>query len=285
MARVLVTGARGMLGRRVVDAFAAGHLVRATTRDGRDGTQALDVGDRGAVLDAVRDFRPDWIINAAAYTAVDQAESEEAKAFRYNADAPAFLAEAAAETGGVLLHVSTDFVFRGDREGSYVETDPVGPVSVYARSKEAGERRVREIFGDHLILRISWLFGRDGRNFVDTIVRLARERERLRVVDDQRGTPTSTVDAADVALRALTAGLRGTVHGANLGATTWCAFAREAVRLAGIATPVDAIRTEDYPTPATRPRNSALEDAVLARELGFEPRPWTVALAEHFERP
>ncbi len=229
----------------------------------------------------VRASAPDVIVNAAAYTAVDRAESEEAAAFRANADGPGILARAAREAGACLLHFSTDFVFSGTKDEDYEETDPVGPAGAYARSKEAGERAVREAGGRHLILRVAWLFGPDGKNFVDTMLRLGRERDRLRVVDDQRGTPTFTRDAAAAAVRALEAGLEGTLHAAGHGPTTWCAFAREALRIAGIRTPVDAITTAEYPTPAARPRNSALRNRVLETTIGDPMRPWTEALREH----
>ena len=230
----------------------------------------------------VEELRPDWIVNAAAYTAVDGAESDAETAHAVNADGPQNLARALAPTGGRLLHVSTDFVFRGDKEEPYVEDDPTGAVGVYAKSKEEGERRVRQILPEsHAIVRIAWLYGEDGGNFVQTMLRLAGERERLGVVDDQRGTPTYTRDAAAAMLKIMDAGILGTVHAANQGTTTWCGLAREALRLAGSTTTVEAIRTEDYPTAAPRPKNSALRNQVLERTIGDHMRPWQEALAAY----
>jgi dTDP-4-dehydrorhamnose reductase len=222
------------------------------------------------------------VVNAAAYTAVDRAESEPEAAFAVNAAGPANLAAAAARTKARFLHVSTDFVFSGEKEDPYEETDPTGALGVYGKSKEEGEARVRALLPDrHLIVRVSWLFGPDGGNFVATMLRLALERERLRVVADQRGTPTFTRDAADLLATLIAAGATGTIHGANRGVTTWCDLAREALRLRGVGTPVDAITTADYPTPAARPRNSALRNRVLENTIGDSMRPWPDALAAY----
>ncbi|MAG57450.1 MAG: dTDP-4-dehydrorhamnose reductase [Planctomycetes bacterium] len=280
MACILLTGARGMLGRRLHEGFVdTGHRVTATELVDVDGLSGLDIVDRDAVLTAVRATRPDWIVNAAAYTAVDRAESEPTAAYAANAEGPTNLALAAAETGARLLHVSTDFVFSGESDGFYVEDDPTGAAGIYARSKEEGERRVRDALPDaHVILRVAWLFGPDGGNFVATMLRLGAERERLGVVDDQTGTPTFTRDAATVATRVVEADLRGTIHSANQGKTSWCGLARAALQFAGISTPVDAIGTSDYPTAAPRPKNSALRNQVLEGSIGNTMRPWREAL-------
>jgi dTDP-4-dehydrorhamnose reductase len=283
MARVLLTGARGMLGRSMAAVFGRDHEVWATARVAGEGARALDVADEEAVRACVRELRPDWIVNAAAYTAVDRAESEEAVAFAVNAEAPSRLAEAAREAGACLLHVSTDFVFSGEKPEPYRESDAVGPRGAYARSKAEGEARVRRAGAEHVILRVAWLFGPGGRNFVDTILRLARERGELSVVDDQRGTPTFTLDAARLARRLLEAGVRGTVHGANEGVTTWCGLARAAVEGAQLVVPVRPIATSGFPTPAPRPANSALENHVLRESLGERMRPWQDALRSYLE--
>ena len=246
------------------------------------GIRALDITAAEDVVAMVEAVQPDWIVNAAAYTAVDGAEAAAETAHAVNTVGPGNLASALSGTGGRLLHVSTDFVFRGDKADAYVEDDPTGAEAVYAKSKEAGERRVREVLPDaHAIVRIAWLFGEDGGNFVGTMLRLAGERERLGVVDDQRGTPTYARDAAEAMSRIMDAGILGTVHAANRGTTTWCGLAREALRLAGSNTPVDAIATADYPTPAPRPRNSALRNQVLERTIGDHMRPWQEALAAY----
>lgn len=282
MATILLTGARGMLGRRLAETLATAHEVVATDLAAAEGIRALDITDPGAVRGAMDETRPHWIVNAAAYTAVDLAETEEEAAERGNVIGPRVLAQAAASAGARMLHVGTDFVFSGEKEGHYLEEDEVGPLGVYARTKADGETVVRETLPDeHLIVRVAWLFGPDGKNFVQTMLRLGAERDRLGVVDDQSGTPTFTRDAAATMLRLIDSGVTGTVHAANQGKTTWCAFAREALRLADIATPVDAITTADYPTPARRPRNSALSNGVLASTIGDTMRPWQEALAAY----
>lgn len=281
MARFLLCGARGMLGQRLLEALD-GQDVVATGRSSEGALRALDITDSGAVSAAAREVRPDWIVNAAAYTAVDKAEEEVEAAFRINAEGPANLARAAAESGARLLHVSTDFVFDGEKDGPYVESDPTSAIGAYARSKEAGEREVAAILPDeHAIVRVAWLYGPGGGNFVATMLRLGRERDELRVVDDQRGTPTYTRDAAHAIRAIMEADLRGVIHAANRGVTTWCGLARRALELAGSSTPVTAITTADYPTPARRPRNSALENRVLEKTIGNPMRPWEDALSEY----
>lgn len=281
MARVLITGALGMLGQRMTEAFSVAHEVLATARNAGSGAQALDITDEAALAECVAVFKPDWIVNCAAYTAVDKAEVEEAQAFRSNAHGAAALARASAASGAVLLHVSTDFVFSGAHAAPCDETQAVAPVGVYACSKEAGEREVRRIAPEHVILRVAWLFGPGGKNFVDTILKVARTRGALRVVVDQFGSPTFTCDAAQAALKALEAGLRGTVHAANRGVVSWYGFAVEACRLAGIKVEITPISTSDWPTPAQRPEYSALHNRVLEERLGLFQRTWQEALAEH----
>ena len=282
MARFLLVGARGMLGRRLHETLgAAGDLV-ASGRTESEGVRVLDVTDAAAVDAAVCEVRPDWIVNASAYTAVDRAEDEQQAAFAVNAEGPEHLARAAARHGARLLHVSTDFVFDGEKESAYVETDATNAIGVYARSKEEGERRVAAQLPEaHAIVRVAWLYGPDGGNFVATMLRLGRERDRLGVVDDQHGTPTFTRDAAAAITAVIEADLRGVIHAANRGATTWCGLARRALELAGCATPVDGITTADYPTPARRPKNSALKNRVLEQTIGDPMRTWEDALTDY----
>lgn len=284
MARVLLCGARGMLGRRLHEAFGVAHDVVPSTRVGDSGLRALDIADPDQVRRVFDEVQPDWVVNAAAYTAVDRAEEEEDVARRANATGPGLLAEAARDANATLLHVSTDFVFDGRKPEPYVETDPVAPLGAYARTKAAGERAVTEAGGRHVIFRVSWLYGPDGGNFVATMLRLAAERDELRVVADQRGTPTLTRDAAASAVRVLEAGVEGVIHSANQGVTTWHELAETAVRMAGLATPVHPIATEDYPTPAQRPANSALRNAALEATIGDRMRPWQEALRDYVER-
>lgn len=284
MAKVLVTGALGMLGRRMVEAFGQRHEVVATARRAGPGVQALDICERAAVAEITARVAPDWIVNAAAYTAVDKAESEEEPAFRANAEGPAELARAARASSAKLLHVSTDFVFRGNVREPLDENAAADPVGAYARSKWAGEEAVRRLMPQAVILRVAWLFGPDGKNFVDTILRAARDGRTLRVVADQWGSPTFTADAASAAVAVMEAGIEGTVHAANCGVTNWHAFAAEACRLAGLATEVQPITTAEWPTPAARPAYSALRNRVLEEKLGLRQRPWQQALEDHISR-
>jgi len=271
--RVLVTGADGQVGHALIGrATAAGHDVAAHARAG------LDIADADAVYARVREARPDVVFNAAAYTAVDKAESEPDRAMAVNADGPAHLAAACREVGARLVHFSTDYVFDGLKRGAWVESDPVGPTSVYGRTKAAGEARVRDALPDALILRTSWVFSAHGANFVKTMVRLALERDALRVVADQHGCPTYAGDIADAALALAARGVGGTLHFAGSPPTTWHGFATRIVASAGRRRPlraqrVDAITTADYPTPARRPANSVL-DCAAVEALGIPAPPW-----------
>lgn len=234
------------------------------------------------------------VLSVGAYTAVDRAESDIAMAWSVNALGPAVLAEATAKAGIPLIHVSTDYVFSGDKAGFYVEGDPVAPLGVYGASKEGGEQAVRTGNPRHVILRTAWVVSPHGANFIKTMLRLGAERPVLRVVDDQRGCPTSATDIAAV-LVTITERLvtdaeapTGDYHFVNSGEASWCEFARAIFDVAathGRAPPaVEAITTADYPTPARRPANSRLCTAKIRRDFGIEPRPWRVAMEEIVER-
>jgi len=277
--KVLLTGALGMLGRRVRERLAPDWDVVATAHSAAEGVRALDVGDEAAVRECVRGLRPGVVVNCAGYTAVDRAESEPDLAWRINATAPGTLAEACAEVGALVVHVSSDFVFDGTKRTPYVETDATNPLSSYARSKEAGERFVRERASRHVIVRTQWLYGPDGKHFPGTIRRLAREGKPLRVVDDQTGVPTYAPDVAAAIGRILETGLNGTIHVANRGQATWCEFARAVLARAGEGATVTPITTAEFPTPARRPAYSVLRNAVLEATIGDTMRPWEEALA------
>ena len=252
--RLLVTGGRGQLGRSL-----AARATWAPDIDELDITKPIDLPDC------------DLVINAAAYTAVDKAETERDAAFAINRDGAANLARACRARGVRLLHVSTDYVFDGTGTRPYREDDPVAPQSVYGASKAEGERAVLELGGT--VVRTSWLFGEGGPSFVHTMLRLARERPSLRVVADQHGCPTYAGDLAD-ALLALAGTPAGIYHYCNDGATTWYAFAQAIV---GSAVRVDPITTADYPTPAKRPAYSVL-DTTKVRALGIIPPHWSLGL-------
>ncbi|MEM7496745.1 MAG: dTDP-4-dehydrorhamnose reductase [Pseudomonadota bacterium] len=287
MVDLLVTGAAGQLGWETVRrAPEAGLTVSAVAR--RD----LDITNRAAVRELVARLGPKVILNAAAYTAVDKAEEEREAAFAVNAEAPGHLAEAAAETGAALIHISTDYVFDGTKDSAWTEDDPVAPLGVYGESKLAGERAVAERCPRHATLRTAWVYGVEGKNFVRTMLRLGAERDALRVVGDQTGSPTFAGDLAACCLQ-LAQRLAdapeggegwGVFHAAGRGETSWHGLAEavfeHAAPRTGRRPSVAAITTAEYPTPARRPANSVLDCARLARVHGIALRHWRVALAE-----
>jgi dTDP-4-dehydrorhamnose reductase len=243
-----------------------------------------DITDRTAITEALQQQSPQLVVNAAAYTKVDLAETEAEAARSGNEVGPAIIAEACAAAGVPLLHISTDYVFDGRKLDAYVEGDPVAPTGVYGRSKAAGERAVRAVAAQHLILRTSWVYGEFGHNFLKTMLRLATTREELRVVADQRGCPTSTRDLADAILRIAPRLIEcdevwGTYHFAGSGVTTWHGFASRIVAaqapITGAKPRVTAITSAEFPTPARRPANSELDCRLFARTFGFGGRPWT----------
>lgn len=235
------------------------------------GRSQCDLANADELIARVREARPQVIVNAAAHTAVDRAEQEEALAFAVNAKAPALLAEEAKRLGACLVHYSTDYVFDGAKRTPYVESDAPGPLQVYGRSKLAGEQGIRAAGGEHLILRSSWVYAERGRNFVLTMLDKARSGARLRVVADQWGTPTWASDIA--ALTAALLGLRerpaGTFHAAAAGATTWWEFSREIFHLAGLPAEVEPVSTAEYANPTPRPAYSVLDSGLLARTSGL----------------
>ena len=285
--KLLIVGGTGQVGREMAGLAPAGVDLVLPPRS------AVDLTDRATVAAAVGAGGLSAVINLAAWTAVDKAETAVADAFAANALGPAILAEETRKAGIPLVHVSTDYVFDGTKAGPYVEDDPVNPLGVYGASKLAGEMAVRTGNPRHLVVRTAWVFGRHGANFVKTMLRLAAERPVVRVVNDQRGTPTAAKDLA-AALLAMTArlvadpaGLAGTYHFANAGETTWCGFAAEIFRLSaargGKQPELVPIATVEYPTPARRPANSRLSTAKLTQTFGIAPRRWEEALAEVVE--
>lgn len=283
-ARLLVTGAQGQLGSELLlrgerQGFAVVGLNRAD----------LDIADAAAVARAVADVRSDIVVNAAAYTAVDLAETEPERAFAINAEGPRNLARACAAGGIPLIHVSTDYVFDGASSAGYREDDPVAPLNVYGASKEAGERAVREELAAHVILRTAWVYSSHGRNFVLTMLQLAGKQDVLKVVADQHGSPTSAADLADailtVAGRIGQGGTGwGTFHFAGGGVTSWHGFAAAVMELClplGRPRPeLVPIATADFPRPARRPANSVLNCTRIGQVHGIVPRPWREALAD-----
>lgn len=284
--KVLQFGASGQLARELL--ARAGRVnvhIEALRR------ADVDLTDIAAVSEAVRETQTDLVINAAAYTAVDRAESEEALALAVNAAAPQAMAQACAERGLPFLHVSTDYVFNGERAGAWTEDDLICPINAYGRSKAAGEAAVAGAGARATVIRTSWLFSPFGANFVKTMLRLARDRPRLNVVDDQRGRPTAVGDLADFILSTAPrlvegdSATAGVFHFAGAGTTTWRGLAEAVVAMSnGPRPPVDPIATADYPTPARRPRNSELDCGKIERVFGVRPRSWRDGLAETLER-
>jgi len=282
--KLLVLGAGGQVGHELCRlAWPDGYSVAAFDRGG------VDIAQREPVFAAVARERPDIVINAAAYTAVDRAESEPDIAWASNCSGPANIAAACQEAAIPLIHLSTDYVFDGSKPGAYFEADPVKPLGVYGESKEAGDQAVRGALSHHVILRTAWVYSAHGRNFVKTMLRLAGERPVLRVVADQIGSPTSAADIA-AAIAAIAQQLNagntswGTYHFAGGGAVTWHGFAEAIFELAaprrGPPPLVEAIATADYPTPARRPANSVLDCRRIGEVFGIVPRPWREALAK-----
>ncbi len=247
-----------------------------------------DLTSETAVRDFILKAAPGCIVNAAAYTAVDKAESDEAACFAVNAHAPGAMAAAARELGIPMVHYSTDYVFNGEKRTPYVETDPTGPLGVYGRSKLEGEQRITAVGGEAVILRTSWVYGAEGQNFLRTMLRLGAERPELRIVADQVGSPTSSKAIAAATVRILEAGLLspGVYHMTAAGSTSWFGFAEKIFALAEMPSKpkLVPIATEDYPTPAKRPRNSVLSNEKFAGTFGFRLAAWDESLTKEMEK-
>lgn len=274
---VLITGSRGQLGdalRRRMDRFPA-YTFTLTDID------ELDLCDKKAVLDFVRRGRYAYIINCAAYTAVDRAESDDERCMRINRDAVGHLATAAREVSARLIHISTDYVFDGRATRPYREDDPTSPTSVYGRTKLAGEHVLLEALPtDAVILRTAWLYSEVGNNFVKTMLRLGAERPEIRVVNDQLGSPTYAGDLAEAVLRVLTAPTfhPGIYHYTDDGVCSWYDFARHILRVAHPTCIVRPIPTADYPTPAARPAYSVLDKTRIRQAYGVSIPRWQDSL-------
>lgn len=267
-----------MLGTDLTQELGPGHEVVGLDQ------QDIDIASLPSCFEVVEQLRPKVILNSAAFTRVDDCEAHPEQAFLVNGDGAGNLARAAASSGSVFVHYSTDYIFDGMKKGAYLEGDSPNPQSVYGKSKLAGEDRVRQCCPNHLILRTSWLFGRNGANFIRTIVTAARQGAHLRVVNDQRGSPTYSKDLASFTRKMIESGCRGTYHVTNSGSCTWFELASCAVEWAGLRNiRITPVSTQEYPRPAPRPANSVLANARLGRE-GFQPmRPWEAAAREYVE--
>ena len=299
MSRILVTGGNGQVGFELLRSLAGAGQVMAVGRD------EMDLSDPDSIRRTVRRFGPDLIINAAAYTAVDQAESAPELALAINGIAPGILAEEAKRARAALIHYSTDYVFDGSKGAPYTEDDEPRPINAYGRTKLAGERAIEAVGAPHLILRTSWIYGMRGNNFLLTVLRLARERGELSIVDDQVGAPTwcrAIAEATSGILKRLGYGqpgfldacakARGTYNLTAAGQTSWHGFTAAILAHAASATPGESayalervpalkpITTEEYPLPAPRPRYSVLSNAKLQRAFGVAMPDWKTSLAE-----
>ena len=276
MKKIIVTGADGQLGRAINLQYAGNTEYELVNTD----VGELDITSIDKVMEFARDVRPYAIINCAAYTAVDACEKEEDLAFRINALGARNLSIAAGETGAKLMHVSTDYVFDGNGSRPYRETDPTGPQGAYGRTKLAGENFVREFGSRHLIIRTAWLYG-DGKNFVKTMLRLSETNDKVRVVMDQVGSPTSASELAKAIAYLLPTENYGLFHGTCEGDCSWAEFTKEIFRLAGRSTVVEAITTEEYGAAAKRPAYSILENYMLKMTTDFMFADWHDAIAEY----
>ncbi|PSW11236.1 dTDP-4-dehydrorhamnose reductase [Photobacterium rosenbergii] len=284
MLKVLITGSHGQVGSLLVQQLEGKAEVLAVDRD------QLDITDESAVFDSVMSFQPDVIINAAAHTAVDRAEDEVELSYKINRDGPMYLAKAAEKSGAAILHISTDYVFSGGKEGCYSEGDVTDPQGVYGKSKLAGEIAVAKACPRHIVLRTAWVFGETGNNFVKTMIRLGRDRDQLGIVGDQFGGPTYAGDIAAALIiiaekyKAGNDVAWGTYHFAGLPSVSWFEFARyifDQAHKQGVLANVPelkSITTADYPTPAKRPANSCLSMSKIEDNLGISACDWKAAL-------
>jgi dTDP-4-dehydrorhamnose reductase len=289
--RLLIAGWQGQVARALVEMAPGCPDVTACAV----GRAALDICEAKSIERALSGISPTIVINSAAYTAVDKAESEPERAFALNRDGARLLAEASAKRGIPIIHISTDYVFDGHKPTPYVEDDAATPNTVFGRSKLEGEEAVRAANPKNIILRTSWIFSPYGRNFVKTMLAQAKEHPRVRVVDDQRGSPTyaphlvsAILDLARTVSAPDAPGPWGVYHAANSGTTTWRGIADEVFArssaLGGPVAEVEPIRSADYPTPAERPDNSQLDTSKLQRTFGLSLPPWQQGVAECVER-
>ena len=295
---ILLTGATGQVGGELLRVLPELGEVIAPPRS------TMDLADPQSIRETIRTVQPRWIVNPGAYTAVDKAESEPDLAYAINAHAVQTIGEEAHAIGAGVIHFSTDYVFSGTGTTPWVETDDPAPVCIYGATKLAGERALAATGAGHMIFRTSWVYGAEGKNFLRTILQLAREREHLRIVGDQYGAPTWSRDLAEMTLQVIgrcekdAAGkplvdvlsqVSGIYHASGRGETTWHAFAAEAVRLQREKEPdtpfarIEAITTAEYPTPAKRPANSLLSCKKLHQQFGWRMMDWHESLCEVME--
>lgn len=288
--KILVTGSNGQLGSELINRLndsekKQGNLPVSLINSEVLGVDVdfLDITDEVKVRELLLNGRFDCIINCAAFTNVDKAEESIEQATAVNTTAPGFLARVAAETGAKFVHISTDYVFSGEGDTPFKENDPGSPNTVYGKTKLTGEELVSSNNPDSLIVRSAWLYGYRGKNFVKTIVNLAKERDTLTVVDDQFGNPTNAADLAQRILMLISIGANGIYHCTNSGICSWYEFAKEIVGLSKLNTKVVPCTTEEFPRPAKRPKFSALDNSKLEKAVGIKMRSWQEAIKEYLE--
>jgi dTDP-4-dehydrorhamnose reductase len=280
--KIIVTGAKGMLGSDLcVELASAGHDVIETDVAS---DKHLDITDTESIRCLLAHEKPIWVVNCAAYTKVDACETDEETATLLNGTAPGYLASECASLGIKLLHISTDYVFDGRKEVPYNEDDPTNPISAYGRSKLKGELAVISSMKNYIIVRTQWLFGENGPNFVDTILKLAREHGTVNVVNDQFGSPTYSKDLSKAIRLLIENDARGVFHVCNRGKTSWFEFAKKAVELCLIPASVNPVSTEEFPRPAKRPANSILSTKKFTQATGKIMSPWQIALQEYLKK-
>ena len=284
--RILITGCHGQVGSSLTEQLASHENTEVLALD----REHLDITNQDVVNAAVAEFKPSIIINAAAHTAVDRAEEEVDLSYAINRDGPKYLAQAAQSVGAAILHISTDYVFEGNKAGEYVEADATNPQGVYGESKLAGEIAVAQACDKHIILRTAWVFGEQGNNFVKTMLRLGKDREALSIVGDQYGGPTYAGDIAKALIAVMNklsadndSSLYGVYHFSGAPYVSWYEFAQEILQEAEtkqllIAPKLSSITTDMYPTPAVRPENSKMNCDKIANNFGIAPSNWQAAL-------
>lgn len=277
--KFLITGAGGMLGRVFCRQLKDKNEIYGI--DIRPGFTEIDITEKQALWEFIKKAQPQVIVHTAAYTDVDGCESDLDKAHKINADGTKNLAEACKDVSALMVYISTDYVFDGKKDASYTETDKPNPINVYGKSKLQGEEYVKKLCKNFLIIRSSGLYGKDGKNFVDTILKIARSKKDLKVVDDQRTCPTYVNDLAKAVIRLVNLKKEGTYHIANSGICSWYEFAKEILSISGIKKEVIAIRTEESGRPANRPKMSALCCDRYAEAVGEPMRHWREALEEY----
>ncbi|MDI9509834.1 MAG: dTDP-4-dehydrorhamnose reductase [Clostridiales bacterium] len=287
MKKVFITGALGQLGQALVELMKNKpeyQLYLTDSSPSEDGiVRRLDITQEVAVESEIASFFPDIIINCAAMTAVDLCESEQEKAYNINALGPKYIAKIADRIGAKLIHISTDYVYDGQAQTPYTEEQPVNPVSVYGRTKNEGDVFVRKYCAKSFILHTAWVYG-EGKNFVKTMLRLADEGKKIRVVADQIGTPTSALELARLIIFLMETDSYGKYHATCEGSTTWYDFAHKIFELAGKRVELEPITTSEHPTPAKRPMYSVLDNKMLRQTHGYYMKDWEDAFKEYMDR-